>query len=127
MLSGKFDYHEGETIVPVLSGGNIDMNTLTTVVVRGMIETGRYLRIRTVLHDRPGALDSLVGIISAAEANIYAIQHDRTSRDVSMDAAEVEIDLETRGPAHVTAVLDALEGAGYEITVLEGVASDADS
>ena len=127
LLSGKFDYSEGETIVPVLSGGNIDMNTLTTVVMRGMIETGRYLRIRTVLHDRPGALDSLVGIISAAEANIYAIQHDRTSRDVSMDAAEVEIDLETRGPAHVTAVLDALEDAGYEITVLEGVTSDADS
>ena len=121
LLSGKFDYEEGETIVPVLSGGNIDMNTLATVIVRGMIETGRYLRIRTVLPDRPGALDSLVGIISEAEANIYAIQHDRTSRSISMEAAEVEVDLETRGPAHVSALLDALDDAGYEITVLEGV------
>jgi threonine dehydratase len=118
LLSGQFDYEDGETIVPVLCGGNIDMNTLTTVLVRGMIGTGRYLRIRTVLPDRPGALDALVEIISRAEANIYAIQHDRTSRDVSMDAAEVEIDLETRGPEHVETLVDALETAGYEIEVL---------
>jgi len=118
LLAGAFDYEAGETIVPTLCGGNIDMNTLTTVLVRGMIETGRYLRIRTVLPDRPGALDALVDIISEQEANIYAIQHDRTSRDVSMDAAEVEIDLETRGHDHVERLLDALEAAGYEIEVL---------
>jgi len=118
LLAGQFDYEEGETIVPVLCGGNIDMNTLTTVLVRGMIGTGRYLRIRTVLPDRPGALDALVEIISREEANIYAIQHDRTSRDVSMDAAEVEIDLETRGPEHVETLVDALETAGYGIEIL---------
>ena len=118
LLAGAFDYEADETIVPTLCGGNIDMNTLTTVLVRGMIETGRYLRIRTVLPDQPGALDALVDIISEQEANIYAIQHDRTSRDVSMDAAEVEIDLETRGHDHVERLLDALEAAGYEIEVL---------
>ncbi|PSQ46682.1 threonine ammonia-lyase [Halobacteriales archaeon SW_7_65_23] len=118
LLAGEFDYKADETIVPTLCGGNIDMNTLTTVLVRGMIETGRYLRIRTVLPDQPGALDALVDIISEQEANIYAIQHDRTSRDVSMDAAEVEIDLETRGHDHVERLLDAFEAAGYEIEVL---------
>ena len=118
LLAGVFDYEADETIVPTLCGGNIDMNTLTTVLVRGMIETGRYLRIRTVLPDQPGALDALVDIISEQEANIYAIQHDRTSRDVSMDAAEVEIDLETRGHDHVERLLDAFEAAGYEIEVL---------
>ena len=118
LLAGAFDYEADETIVPTLCGGNIDINTLTTVLIRGMIETGRYLRIRTVLPDTPGALDALVDIISEQEANIYAIQHDRTSRDVSMDAAEVEIDLETRGHDHVDRLLDALESAGYEIEVL---------
>jgi len=118
LLAGEFEYDEDETIVPALCGGNIDLNTLTTVLVRGMIETGRYLRIRTVLPDRPGALDSLVDIISRKEANIYAIQHDRTSRDVSMSAAEVEIDLETRGHDHVADLIDALEAAGYEIEIL---------
>jgi threonine dehydratase len=118
LLAGEFEYEDGETIVPALCGGNIDLNTLTTVLVRGMIETGRYLRIRTVLPDRPGALDSLVDIISRKEANIYAIQHDRTSRDVSMSAAEVEIDLETRGHDHIADLIDALEAAGYEIEIL---------
>jgi threonine dehydratase len=118
LLFEHVDYADDETIVPALCGGNIDMNTLTTVIIRGMAETGRYLRIRTVLPDRPGALDALVSVISDREANIYAIRHDRTSRDVSMDDAEVELELETRGPAHVTALVDALEDAGFEIDVL---------
>jgi len=118
LLFEHVDHEDDETIVPALCGGNIDMNTLTTVIIRGMAETGRYLRIRTVLPDRPGALDALVSVISDREANIYAIRHDRTSRDVSMDDAEVELELETRGPAHVTALVDALEDAGFEIDVL---------
>jgi threonine dehydratase len=125
LLFGKFAFEDAETIVPVLSGGNIDMNMLTTVIVRGMIETGRYLRIRTVLPDRPGALDALVSIVSERDANIYGIQHDRTSRDVSIKSAEVELDLETRGPSHVMELLDALEAAGYEIEVLEGINSES--
>jgi len=118
LLEGTFEYEDDETIALALCGGNIDMNTLSTVIVRGLIETGRYLRFRTVLPDRPGALDALVEVITREEANIYAIQHDRTSRDISMDDAEVEIDLETRGPDHVEQLLDALESGGYEVEVL---------
>jgi threonine dehydratase len=118
MLEGAFDYADGETVVPVLSGGNIDMNVLTTVIVRGLAATGRYLRIRTILEDRPGTLEAFVSILAEHGANIYAIQHDRTSRDVAMDDAEVELDIETRGPEHVDALVDALEAAGYPVTVL---------
>ena len=120
LLGEKFDFDEDEVIVPTLCGGNIDMNMLTTVIMRGLVETGRYLRIRTVLPDRPGSLGGLLNIISDKEANIYAIQHDRTSRDISMDATEVEIDLEMRGHDHATSLIEALERAGYEIDVLEG-------
>ena len=118
LLEGRFDYEDDETIALALCGGNIDMNMLSTVIVRGLAETGRYLRIKTVLPDRPGALESLSGLVSEQDANIYAIRHDRTSRNVSMDDAEVEIDLETRGPDHVEQLLSALEEHGYEITVL---------
>ncbi|WP_436933978.1 threonine ammonia-lyase [Halovenus marina] len=118
LLFERFDFDEDETIVPALCGGNIDLNTLTTVIVRGMAETGRYLRFRTVLPDRPGALDALVTVISETRSNIYAIRHDRTSRDVSMDDAEVELDVETRGPEHVANLLDRLEAAGYELDIL---------
>jgi threonine dehydratase len=118
LLFEKFDFVDDETIVPALCGGNIDMNMLTTVIVRGLVETGRYLRLRTVLHDRPGALEELAGIVSAHGANIYAIQHDRTSRDVAMNDAEVELDLETRGFDHIDDLVAGLEDHGYEVEVL---------
>ncbi|MFC6863432.1 threonine ammonia-lyase [Halomicroarcula sp. GCM10025817] len=118
VLEETFDYDDGETVVPALCGGNIDLNMLTNVVMRGLVETGRYLKLRTVLKDRPGALEELVEIISAQRANIYAIEHDRTSRDVAMNDAEVELDLETRGPEHVETLLSALREHGYEVDVL---------
>ncbi|WP_136717393.1 threonine ammonia-lyase [Halorientalis salina] len=118
VLEEKFDYDDGEVIVPGLCGGNIDLNVLSTVVLRGLIETGRYLRLRTVLKDRPGALEDLTEVISEHRANIYAIRHDRTSRNVAMNDAEVELDLETRGHEHAADLLDALEANGYETDVL---------
>ncbi len=118
LLEGAFDYDDDEVIALALCGGNIDMNVLSTVIIRGLAETGRYLRVRTVLPDRPGALESLIDIISSQDANIYAIRHDRSSRDVSLDDAEVELDLETRGPDHVEQLLEALADGGYGITVL---------
>ena len=118
VLSGAFEYADDEVIVPTLCGGNIDLNMLRTVVMRGLVETGRYLRLRTALADQPGSLERLIGIISAERANIYAIQHDRTTRDTGMTATEVEIDLETRGEDHVAGLLDELETNGYDVDVL---------
>jgi threonine dehydratase len=118
LLEDTFDYEEGEVVVPALCGGNIDLNVLTTVIMRGLVEDGRYMKIRTVLKDRPGALEKLIEVIAAARANIYAIQHDRTSRDIAMNAAEVELDLETRGHEHVAELIDALEAHGYKVEIL---------
>jgi len=84
VLFEKFDYAEDEVIVPALCGGNIDLNTLANVIVRGLVETGRYLKIKTVLKDRPGALDDLLDIFTEQRVNIYAIHHDHTSRNVEM-------------------------------------------
>ena len=117
-LEGAFDVREGECVVPLICGGNIDPNVLTTVLMRGLIRSGRYLRIRTVLKDRPGTLLELTDVIASNRANIYAIQHDRTARDIGMGSAEVELDLETRGHDHVDALIEALEARGYPVEVL---------
>ena len=119
LLTDAFDYDEDEVIVPVLSGGNIDLNVLTTVILRGLVQTGRYAKLRTILKDRPGALEHLSSNIAALDANIYAIRHDRTSRNVAMNAAEVELELETRGEDHLQSVIAGLESAGYTITLVE--------
>ncbi len=118
ILAEAFEYSDDEVIVPVLCGGNIDLNMLRTVIMRGLVESGRYLRFRTTLADRPGSLERLLEIIADERANIYAIQHDRTSRDSGMTATEVEIDLETRGEEHVADLLDELEANGYAPEVL---------
>ena len=118
LLERAFGFEDDETVVAALCGGNIDLNVLTTVIMRGLVESGRYLRLRTVLKDRPGALQQLIDVIADARANIYAIQHDRTSRDIEMNAADVKLDLETRGHEHVVELVDALEAHGYEVDIL---------
>ena len=120
LLSGAIEYEEGEVIVPALCGGNIDLNMLTTVVMRGLVATGRYLRFRTILKDQPGALVELGTIIADNRANITAFHHDRTSRDVAMNDARVELEVETRGPEHVDELLSSLRSAGYEVEIVNG-------
>ncbi len=118
LIDEEFDYREDEVVVPALCGGNIDLNVLTTVVLRGLIATGRYLKIETVLKDRPGALRELSGVVADQGANITAFHHDRTARDVAMRDARVELELETRGPEHVERLLGALAARGYDVEVL---------
>jgi threonine dehydratase len=118
VLERRFEYDEGETIVPALCGGNIDLNVLTTVITRGLVERGRFLRIKTVLKDRPGALQELVELLTEYRTNIHAIEHDRASKDIAMNAAEVELDLETRGNEHVAELLGELRERGYEVEVV---------
>ncbi|MFD1640443.1 threonine ammonia-lyase [Halohasta litorea] len=117
LLEERFDYREGEVIVPALCGGNIDMNVLTTVILRGLVQMGRYLKITTVLKDQPGALQGLIDIIADQQANIYAIHHERTSREIGMSDTEVEIELETHGQQHAAELLAELRSNGYEVEV----------
>jgi threonine dehydratase len=118
LVAGKFDYEPGEVVVPACCGGNIDLNVLQTVITRGLVERGRFLRIRTVLKDRPGALEHLIEVIAENRANIFAIQHDRASKDVALNAADVELDLETRGHEHVAELVASLEAHGYEVEII---------
>lgn len=118
VLSEAFDYEDGETIVPALCGGNIDMNRLTTIVMRGLVQMGRYLKIKTVLKDRPGELETVAGIVADAGANVYAVHHDRTARDVAVNAAELELELETHDEEHAAEIVAELEDRGYDVDVL---------
>ncbi|WP_248897753.1 threonine ammonia-lyase [Haloplanus halobius] len=120
LLSGAIEFDEGEVIVPAVCGGNIDLNVLTTVVMRGLVATGRYLRFRTILKDQPGALVELGTIIAEHRANITAFHHDRTSRDVAMNDARVELEVETRGPDHIDELLSALRSRGYDVEIVNG-------
>ena len=117
-LSEAFDYEDDETIVAALCGGNIDLNRLGTVVRRGLVRMGRYLKITVDLKDRPGELERVSSIVARAGANVYAVHHDRTSRDVAVNAAELELELETDDAEHAASIVEELEADGYEVEIL---------
>ncbi len=117
VLSEAFAYDDDETIVAALCGGNIDLNRLGTVVRRGLVQMGRYLKITIALKDRPGELERVSSIVARTGANVYAVHHDRTSRDVAVNAAELELELETDDAEHAADIVDALEADGYEVEI----------
>jgi threonine dehydratase len=97
----------------VLAGGNVDPLLLTRIVQSGMEEEGRYLVIRTKLVDRPGALSRLLAVLAEADANIVGVEHHRLGSRLGVLEVEVQLEIETRGYAHITVVLTALKAHGY--------------
>ncbi|MEV5954149.1 threonine ammonia-lyase [Streptomyces sp. NPDC051987] len=102
-------------VVAVLSGGNVDPVLLQRVLRHGMAAQGRYLAVRLRLTDRPGALATLLGVLSAVDANVLDVSHIRTDPRLGLTEAEVELHLETKGPAHCAEVGDSLREAGYTV------------
>ncbi|MGW3243019.1 threonine ammonia-lyase [Streptomyces sp. NPDC001070] len=100
-------------VVAVLSGGNVDPLLMERILRHGMAAAGRYMSFRLRLTDRPGALAALLEILSASDANVLDIAHVRTDPRLGLTEAEVELQLETRGPEHRAAVAAALRTAGY--------------
>ncbi|WP_159052864.1 pyridoxal-phosphate dependent enzyme, partial [Streptomyces scabiei] len=102
-------------VVAVLSGGNVDPLLMQRILRHGMAAGGRYLQVRLRLTDRPGALATLLGVLSVADANVLDVSHVRTDPRLGLTEVEVELHLETRGPTHCAEVDHALREAGYTV------------
>ncbi len=118
LTAGRLGEISGQKIVLVISGGNVDVNVLGRILHKGLVQTGRILRLAVDLPDRPGALASLTALLAGQEANILDIDHDRLGRDAPIDVSRVALDLEVRGVDHGRAVLEALQGAGLAPRIL---------
>ena len=99
----------------LVSGGNIDINLLDRIIGHGLVKAGRLFRFRVNLADRPAELSRLLDLIGGLGANVSAIDHDRTQRDVALGAALVELELETRGCHHIELIRAKLKQHGYRI------------
>jgi threonine dehydratase len=108
--------HWPDPLVVVLTGGNVDPLLLVRIVQSGMYEEGRYLVIRTMLRDQPGALSRLLVLLAEQGANIVGIEHHRFGTRLGVLEVEVHLELETRGPAHISDLLTALQTHGYPIS-----------
>jgi threonine dehydratase len=113
------DELRGRRVVVVISGGNIDINLLDRIIGHGLVKVGRLFRFSVDMRDRPGELGKLLVAIAESGANVRAIDHDRTRRDVSIGGARVILELETRGPEHIEEIREYLALNGYVIRVAE--------
>ncbi len=99
----------------IISGGNIDVTLLERIIERGLVRTGRLLRLSVVLPDRPGALAGLANAIGHLGANIVHIVHDRLSLNLPLSQTRVELSLETRGADHNREIVTGLQASGYPL------------
>jgi threonine dehydratase len=103
----------GKRVGLVLCGGNIDPLLLASIIERGMVRAGRLARVRVSSRDVPGSLARITAIVGEAGANIDEVHHQRAFTTLSAQNVEIELVLQTRGPAHIAQVLAALQGAGF--------------
>jgi threonine dehydratase len=99
--------------VAVLSGGNVDPLLLTKLIEHGLAAAGRYLVLRIVIADLPGALAALTAELARLELNVLAVEHHRSGPSLRLSEVEVMVTVETRNTAHHAEVIAALAGAGY--------------
>lgn len=111
ILAGRIGGH-GQAVA-VLSGGNVDPLLLTKLINHGLAAAGRYLVLRAVIGDRPGALASLTAELARQGVNVLQVGHHRSGRALDLSEVEVLITVETRNDAQRTEVINALTGAGY--------------
>jgi threonine dehydratase len=110
---------EGRTTAIVVSGGNIDINVLATIVQHGLLHAGRYLTLTVGLDDRPGTLAALLHLIADQGANVLDVDHMRQGMHLPVRGVAVRLLLETRDQAHIEDVAGALRAAGYVETAAE--------
>ena len=103
----------GKNVVPVLSGGNMDVITVASLVQHGLINRGRVFTFSVQLPDRPGELLRVAQIVAEANGNIIKLEHNQFVNINRQNGVELKVTLEAFGHTHKRAILDALCGAGY--------------
>ena len=116
VLSGKLDV-KGKNVVCVLSGGNIDVSFVQSIIEQGMVARHRRIRFVVKLRDKPGSLVQMLSVLAQNNANILTIEHDKLAAGLKPDETSVHIACEVGGKAHGDAVLKALRESGYEVEI----------
>lgn len=115
ILHQKVDLPRDGVTVAVLCGGNIDVNILSRIIDRGLVEDGRLARLEVTGRDRPGLLAGLTAVVAKLGANVLESTHHRAFADISVGEVAVHLTLETRGREHVEEIVAALERKDMEV------------
>ena len=101
-------------IACVLSGGNMDIITMSSVVQQGLIMRDRIFTVSVLLPDKPGELSRVSGVIAAANGNVIKLEHNQFVSINRSAAVELRITLEAFGTEHKQQILDSLNEMGYK-------------
>ena len=110
---------KGKNIVSVLSGGNMDVITIASLVQHGLINRGRVFSFSVLLPDRPGELVAVARVVSEQNGNIIKLDHNQFVSINRQNAVELRVTLEAFGHEHKERILDALRHEGYDAQIVQ--------
>ena len=108
----------GKKIVSILSGGNMDVITMSSVVQQGLIFRDRIFTVSVLLPDKPGELSTVAGIIAEENGNVIKLEHNQFVSTNRNAAVELRITLEAFGTEHKHKIIEALSNKGYQPKVV---------
>ncbi len=118
--AGRF---KGRRVGLLLSGGNIDMPVLSSIIQRGLVCSERLVRLVVDLRDVPGSLAEVTRLIASVDGNIVQIDHQRTFSLLPVQLTEVEFTLQTRGAAHAKEIISVLRQADFKVRIVKNLIS----
>lgn len=110
---------KGKKVVSVLSGGNMDVITISSVVQHGLIQRGRVFTVSVRLPDRPGELVNVANVIAEQRGNVIRLDHNQFVSINRNTAVELQITMEAFGHEHKEEIIKALEEKGYHPKIEE--------
>lgn len=113
LLHHKIENIKNKRVAVVLSGGNMDVTLLSVIIEKGLLKSGRKMKLTVTLIDKPGSLMRFTQILQDLNANIVHIAYDRTSISLDYGDANVTVHMETKGKEHQKQIEEVLHKEGY--------------
>lgn len=115
LAAAKKRREEGKKMVCIVSGGNIDVLTVSAMINRGLISRGRIFCFTVDLPDKPGQLLKIAEILARVNANIVKLEHNQYAGIERFMEVQLEVTVETNGHRHIHKITEELERAGYTV------------
>jgi threonine dehydratase len=116
----------GRKVGLVLTGGNIDVRMLASIMVRSLEREGKIISLRLIVNDQPGMLGRVATCLGSSGANILEVSHRRMFLDVPAKGTTLDVTIEVKDPPHAAQVIGKLEAAGFSVVRLDGLAANGD-
>ncbi len=106
---------KGKKIISILSGGNIDVLTISSMINKGLVVRGRIFKFSVDLPDKPGQLVAVSRILSDENANVIRLEHNQFKNLDRFHEVELQVTVETNGEEHIKKIIESFKKEGYEI------------